>query len=311
MKEEIKGLSRYNPLCISDNNITRNGFCAEFTLYNVRNQDLLFYFNIPKLLEERQMIMKLYSKAKEGATLETYSIKFKELLANLSSLIGKSDEIFWDNMYVLEQIILKDSIIKECRALITQNLQAISQILAEAQKRESALKKSASNSISKYAILSFYVTNKFKTESDIDDDALFEFLIGKFFDKNNFNLELFINLSMYKNCDRFDLSWQDIVDEFRDMNSCVIDYSWIFIPYLQRYCRQFEELMLKSVGDDIYDMWFSYLLSKDYLNDTMSETDSFVKNECKEAIEAFTNAGIYTYEYNKLIGQIMKERKIL
>ena len=311
MKEEIKGLSRYNPLCISDNNITRNGFCAEFTLYNVRNQDLLFYFNIPKLLEERQMIMKLYSKAKEGATLETYSIKFKELLVNLSSLIGKNDEIFWDNMYVLEQIILKDSIIKECRALITQNLQAISQILAEAQKRENALKKSAPNSISKYAILSFYVTNKFKTESDIDDDALFEFLIGKFFDKNNFNLELFINLSMYKNCDRFDLSWQDIVDEFRDMNSCVVDYSWIFIPYLQRYCRQFEELMLKSVGDDIYDMWFSYLLSKDYLNDTISETDSFVKNECKEAIEAFTNAGIYTYEYNKLIGQIMKERKIL
>ena len=110
------------------------------------------------------------------------------------------------------------------------------------------------------------------------------------------NIAFLADISLYKNCDRFDLSFDDLV------NLCSDNDWWIYEPYINRYKKQIHDTIFSLCGDDIYSNWFSFVTSKKFLGG----------NGCIkyiiESLEAFSAAGIYTYDAALLLKAIKQKK---
>lgn len=309
------GLSLYNPILYSSSKISKDSNCillnifkdisSETDLENIPNYSL----NYSKLVEQYKILCALNEYVEQAEkNVENYENLFLSLLNNL--IQNKDNEDFWEYLFILEEFLMKLSVVSECRQLIMNNLALILEILKTAVEKEQTIFKSGQITNKsykcKYSILYFFVANKFKVNSVLDDDVLLQVAVEKCMQE--FDPKIFTIIAKYKNCDKFDLAPLDLVEEYRKCQSFKIDYFWIFSQYVLKYKAPLENLLLCILGEDIYAFWLSYIMSNEYKEDTKELSLELIKTNIEQDLRAFNCAGICAYESTNILNKIARER---
>lgn len=116
----------------------------------------------------------------------------------------------------------------ECKKIFIENYEILCEIYKKAQELQRVNESYPSNY---YAVSLQFLKAKFYKEADFDEEELLEALQQRFF-KDEVNIAFLADISLYKNCDRFDLSFDDLV------NLCSDNNWWIYEPYINRYKKQ-------------------------------------------------------------------------
>lgn len=318
MRLSKNGLSLYNPILYSSGEITKNSNCILLNLFkDISTSDDLetlpnYRLNYSILVEQYKTLCILNEYAEQAENnIKNYDKLFINLLNDL--LLNKDNEMFWDYLFILEEFLMKLSIVSECRQLIMNNLSQILEILKLAvTKEQTLLKTGAIKDTSykcKYSILYFFVANKFKVNSVLDDDVLLQVALEKCM--TEFDPKIFTIIAKYSNCDKYDLSPLDLVDEYKRCQQSNINYFWIFSQYVVKYKNVLEALLLKVLGEDIYAFWLSYMISDEFKTDTENLSLEYIQSGIEADLKSFRDANICAYESENIINKIAKGRGYL
>ena len=306
-----KILSKYNPLF--PNRSLLPVACGS-TLVQTFHENVdkeWFNFDITTLLDMRVTMCRLCEEFNIGNySMERFTDNTVALLNKLQVLDSK-DELYWEYVHVLEELIVKVSSVRECRVLLTEHYKLVSEILECAAKNETALLQSKNiQSISKrkYTLLHYFFVNKFMPSSEFDDEYVMTEALKQCFNSENPDINLFMLLSLYKNCDRYDLTWEDLINEYVRNSSEKIDYYWIYTPYVLKYRQQILDILLSISGDDIYDYWLGYVCSGQLLSDYAESSLNTIKTMLSHIVNKFELSGVYPYDHRLIIDKITKER---
>lgn len=307
------GLSEYNPLLCSNSDTTYKCYSTNVELFKAYLEDAIVedidfvHISYENLMQHYKALEDLiiYCAQCSDNDIVQYEKRFLALLVKLENYQSNYSEEFWDDLYILTSILLKVSAVRECRQLISNNLQRILVILKFAVMKEREFCPNNSEKIH-YSIAYFFIANKFKDNASIDDDDLMK--IAKEQCMPNFNFEVFSLISQYKNCNKCDLAPMDLLNEFEQCLKANTNYFWIYAYYVQKYKKLLENFFINMNGELIYDCWFSYVLSKEFYERTKDYSKEDIQKLLTDEINAFQQAGIYTYEATSLITKMCRER---
>lgn len=289
MAKNLAGLQNCNPVFTSTNTSL---FSTMGTVYSLCDNKDYYKFDIKALLEWRQKLYKLFQLSESlDFSFEDYQQKVICLLKTTQKL-SPDDENFMSNLHTVELLVTRVSMFFECKKIFIENYEILCEIYKKAQELQQVNESYPANY---YAVSLQFLKAKFYKEADFDEEELLEALQQRFF-KDEVNIAFLADISLYKNCDRFDLSFDDLV------NLCSDNNWWIYEPYINRYKKQIHDTMFSLCGDDIYSNWFSFVTSKKFLGG----------NGCIkyiiESLEAFSAAGIYTYDAALLLKAIKQKK---
>ena len=289
MAKNLAGLQNCNPVFTSTDTSL---FSTMGTVYSLCDNKDYYKFDIKALLEWRQKLYKLFQLYEYlDFSFEDYQQKVICLLKTTQKL-SPDDENFMSNLHTVELLVTRVSMFFECKKIFIENYEILCEIYKKAQELQRVNESYPANY---YAVSLQFLKAKFYKEADFDEEELLEALQQRFF-KDEVNIAFLADISLYKNCDRFDLSFDDLV------NLCSDNDWWIYEPYINRYKKQIHDTMFSLCGDDIYSNWFSFVTSKKFLGG----------NGCIkyiiESLEAFSAAGIYTYDAALLLKAIKQKK---
>lgn len=289
MAKNLTGLQNCNPVFTSNDT---SFFTTIGTIYSLCDSKDCYKFDIKALLEWRQRLCKLFQLSESlDFSYEEYQQKVIDLLQTTQKL-SPDDENFIHNLRIIELLITRVSMIFECKKIFIENYEILCEIYKKAQKLRQTNESYPANY---YAISLQFLKAKFCKEADFDEEELLEAIQQRYF-TGEINIEFLADISLYKNCDRFDISFDDLV------NLCSDTDCWVYEPYVNRYKKQIHDTMFGLCGDDLYSNWFSFVTSKKFLS----------RNGCinyvTKSLEAFVAVGIYTYDAALLLKAIKQKK---
>jgi hypothetical protein len=307
MSDKINELQNCNPIFITNTNDSYEDTTILLDIYLNDKKNYEYYYDVERLLKQYKSLCCLYTEISNAdLDMNMFTQRFNDLLNELEN--STDDSAFWRNINILDNLILKVSSVRECRQLIMINLNKILTLLKTASVKA---KEVNSTDFFKWQIVYYYVSNKFKENSSVSDEALFTEILKRCFSFEKPDVEIFILLSTYKNCNKFDLTWQDLLSLFdKEKSKNSLDNFWIYIPYVLKYKLIIRNELFQFNGDKLYDNWFSYCLSESFMQECIGASDTQIKVLLENQIASFNDNDIFTYDSSKLINKVLKERRV-
>ena len=296
MSNEVKGLFVSNPVSISK---TLTFSCTDFIIYTRETGKNLLDFDIRSLFEIRRVICQLCDYVNNG-NISIESFKYK-VTARIDDLYIKSKNninISENDIVQFNKMIIFIASAKECRHIVRDNLDKVLVII----KTISALSDNKDYSNIVYRVLYNYLFNKFSEDSEIPDEDLFVQLFEHYVNKENFDFLIFEAISILKNFDKCDLSIWDVINLCR-----TDDEYWLYTPFILRYKVILQDLLLKSVEDEIYDYWYSYVVSSDFKETYKNLTANELLKMIRESLNIFNDNDVFTYDSSQILWSLEKE----
>lgn len=295
MDLSINGLSEYNPLYILNTGYPIKPCNQYLDIFLQSNKDILYDMDIYQLMHERILLCEIYTKVlnDNNYTMDKFVTNFQALIGDLMSI---ECEEFWIYFYVLQEIICKVSSVNACRQIIVDNLDLIHKIFNKAITKEKDIPDFKNRDKLGFSFMLYFIINKFKPNSDADDDELAAEAIKQAYGNNVPPFSVIELISLYKNCNRFDITFQDLLIEYEFCSKQNYDYFWIYTPYLIKYLSNIEAVLMQTLGEDLYDYWLRMLMNQ-------KSPDYLEALKCKHIFEA---NGVLTYDSDKLLSKLKR-----
>lgn len=293
MALSINGLSEYNPLYILNTGYPTRPCNQYLDIFMYSDKDILYDMDIYQLMHERMLLCEIYTKVLNDSnyTMDRFVTNFQTLIGNL---LSTECEEFWNYFYVLQEIICKVSSVNICRQIIVDNLDSIHKVFNKAIAKERSIPDFNNRDKLGFSFMLYFVINKFKPNSDADDDELADGVIKQAYGNNIPPFNVIELISLYKNCNRFDITLQDLLIEYEFCSKQDYDYFWIYTPYLIKYLSNIEAVLMQTLGEDLYDYWIRMLMNQ-------KSPDYSEALKCKQIFDA---SDVLTYDSDKLLSRL-------